>query len=342
MSERPDTSGPQFRADRPVEQDGVRTTIVGGRPPGSGQSVGPIPRGIEVLVKKASVDPAFRQVLLEERAGAADRIGLELAPAEVMMLRAVPAAQLEAIIARTHVPQEHRRAFLGQVAAAMLAALGVGATAAEASFGLGGGGGIRIERPPTSRGVQPDRPEPGPQPGLLDERPPEKPLTVAERVFKILWDMFPGAGKPQNQPAQGPGDGGYLGRKELPPRPIGQRPEAAPHAQPGDKPQPPEPPVAPIPPGTRLIEDLGAKPKDLVALRKRLESEFGIRFPYGSFGRLKTVGQLVEYVETAVRRKEDAQKRRKPSSQRVPNRPQPQSHGIRPDHPPAAGGVRPN
>ena len=125
MSKRPDTSGPQFRADRPVEQEAVRTTIVGGRPPGSGQAVGPIPRGIEVLVKKASVDPAFRQILLERRAQAAEQIGLELDPAEVMMLRAVPAAQLETIIARTRVPTEHRRAFLGKAAAAMLAAIGV-------------------------------------------------------------------------------------------------------------------------------------------------------------------------------------------------------------------------
>ena len=32
---------------RPVEQEAVRTTIVGGRPPGSGKSVGAIPRGID-------------------------------------------------------------------------------------------------------------------------------------------------------------------------------------------------------------------------------------------------------------------------------------------------------
>jgi hypothetical protein len=40
---------PQFRADRPREQEAVRMTIVGGRPSGSGQPVGDIPRGIEVL-----------------------------------------------------------------------------------------------------------------------------------------------------------------------------------------------------------------------------------------------------------------------------------------------------
>ena len=49
------------------------------------------------------------------------------------MLAVVPAPQLEAIIARTSVPREHRRAFLGQAAAAMLATLGAvrSATAVE-------------------------------------------------------------------------------------------------------------------------------------------------------------------------------------------------------------------
>ncbi len=124
MSEETRSSKKQFDSDRPEEQDAVRTTIVGGRPTGSGQRVGPIPRGVEVLVKKAAVDAEFREVLLERRAAAAGEIGLELDPTEALMLAAVPADQLRAIIQRTTVPQEHRRAFLGQAAAAMLAAVG--------------------------------------------------------------------------------------------------------------------------------------------------------------------------------------------------------------------------
>jgi len=112
--------------ERPVEQPAVRTTIVGGRPPGAGKGVGEIPRGIEVLVKKASVDAGFRKVLLEKRAEAAREIALELDPAEVMMLNAVPAAQLEGIIARTTVSPGKKLAFLGRAAAVMLAALGTG------------------------------------------------------------------------------------------------------------------------------------------------------------------------------------------------------------------------
>jgi acyl carrier protein len=95
-----------------------------------------IPQGIEVLVKKAAVDPAFKAELLHHRAAAAKQIGLELNAAEMAMLGAVPTAQLEAIIAGTTVPLEHRRAFLGQAAAAMLAALGIvgSAKAAEPPF----------------------------------------------------------------------------------------------------------------------------------------------------------------------------------------------------------------
>jgi len=83
-----------------------------------------IPRGIEVLVKKAAVDPAFKDILFEKRAGAADAIGLFLTPAEEGMLAAVPLAHLEGIIAHTRVAPKLRPAFLGYAAGAMLAALG--------------------------------------------------------------------------------------------------------------------------------------------------------------------------------------------------------------------------
>jgi len=155
MSERQKPSGAQFRADRPAEQEAVRTTIVGGRPPGSGQGLGPIPRGIEVLVKKASVDPEFKALLFEKRAEAAEQIGLELDAAEVMMLRAVPDEQLEAIIDRTDVPGQHRRAFLGTAATAMLAALGVITGGCEMESPSKG---VRPDYPPTE-GIRPDRPE---------------------------------------------------------------------------------------------------------------------------------------------------------------------------------------
>ncbi|MBM4037379.1 MAG: hypothetical protein FJ290_02595 [Planctomycetes bacterium] len=126
-----------------------------------------IPRGIEVLVKKASVDPAFRALLLERRAGAAGEIGLALAPAEAAMLGAIPAAQLEAIIARTTVDPMSRAAFLGKAAALMLAALGSGAGCIPfMSMGIRANRfrplpeppKSETEPPPVSNGIRPDRP----------------------------------------------------------------------------------------------------------------------------------------------------------------------------------------
>jgi hypothetical protein len=114
-----------------------------------------VPQGLEVLIKKAAVDPEFKEVLLAERSAAAGRISLVLEPAEAAMLAAAPVAQLEAIIARTVVPQEHRRVFLGQAAAAMLA------TVAIMSDGCN-----RPKVPPAkTTGIRPDFPKPKPEQG---------------------------------------------------------------------------------------------------------------------------------------------------------------------------------
>ena len=169
--------------ERPEEQQAVNTTIVGGRPPGCGKPVGEIPRGIEVLVKKAAVDPAFRTLLLEQRSAAADEIGLTLAPAEAVMLDAVTQPQLDGIIANTVVPPKQRPAFMGRAAAAMLIALG--ATVMSGCDGLAPTKGIAPDRPeppeqtqpvepaePASKGIRPDRPKSEPQP---KPQPPELP-----------------------------------------------------------------------------------------------------------------------------------------------------------------------
>ncbi len=141
---------------RPQEQEAIRTTIVGGRPPGCGKAVGGVPRGIEVLVKKAAVDPEFRSLLLAERGQAARSIGLELSAAESMMLSAVPAAQLRSIIGATTVPQAYMPAFLGKVAAVMLAALGV--VQAGCDDNKGQPAGIRPEDMPKDNPATASRP----------------------------------------------------------------------------------------------------------------------------------------------------------------------------------------
>ncbi len=94
-----------------------------------------IPRGIEILVKKASVDAEFKGTLLAERSYSAYRIGLQLNPAETAMLDAIPEAQLEAIIAGTKVTPKARAAFTGYAATAMLAALVGGSVGSAAGNG---------------------------------------------------------------------------------------------------------------------------------------------------------------------------------------------------------------
>lgn len=115
--------------------------------------LGEIPRGIEVLVKKASVDPEFRRALIEKRAEAANEIGLTLDPAEAMMLGNVPQQQLEAIIGRTKVGSRIRPAFLGRAAGVMLAALGIGAVTSEGCATMG----VRPDRLPPRAPAEPEK-----------------------------------------------------------------------------------------------------------------------------------------------------------------------------------------
>jgi len=98
-----------------------------------------VPRGIEVLIKKAAVDSEFRAVLLAEREAAASRIGLKLTPAEATLLHAIPRVQLDVTISRTRVAPRTRNAFLGYTAAVMLAALGATAPLAVGFTGSCGG-----------------------------------------------------------------------------------------------------------------------------------------------------------------------------------------------------------
>jgi hypothetical protein len=125
----------------------ARAADVGAKPRGGEVVPGHIPRGLEVLIKKAAVDPAFKKMLLEKRAGAAEAIALKLEAAEAAMLEAVPGAQLKAIVANTKVNPSLRPAFLGYAGSVMLAALGT-ATAC---------GGADVS-PDVTRGIEPDIP----------------------------------------------------------------------------------------------------------------------------------------------------------------------------------------
>lgn len=134
------------------EKEAVPNTIMRSWPPGNGPNSVAVPRGIEVLIKKAAVDREFRERLIEQRGGPAADIGLELDPAENAMLSVIPGEQLAQIIGQTTVPLEQRRVFLGRIAAAMLAVLGAGLAGCQRTRG------VQPDHPATE-GIRPDRPE---------------------------------------------------------------------------------------------------------------------------------------------------------------------------------------
>jgi hypothetical protein len=126
------------------------------------------PRGIEVMIKKAAVDVAFREILLERRSEAAREIGLTLLASEVAMLNATPRSQLETIIASTRVEPRLRPALLGRAAAVMLVALGVGLAGCDDR-----------RRPEPTKGISPDRPLRPPATAPGEKAVPASPVADA-------------------------------------------------------------------------------------------------------------------------------------------------------------------
>jgi hypothetical protein len=115
--------GLERRIEMKEEKPPVTATVVGGSLPGGAAQIGSIPRGIEVLVKKAAVDPSFKARLIEKRSAVAGEIELVLTAAEKQMLDTIPAAHLESIIANTKVNSKLIPILLTGTAAAILAAL---------------------------------------------------------------------------------------------------------------------------------------------------------------------------------------------------------------------------
>jgi len=110
---------------------GSRSTTVGGRAGGHGR-LKDFPRGIEVLLKKATVDPGFRELLLRDPFAAADSIELSLQDSERRILVNTPKAVLAAMIRNTFVPRQHAASFLRQKAPALLLLLVASTVALDA------------------------------------------------------------------------------------------------------------------------------------------------------------------------------------------------------------------
>jgi acyl carrier protein len=299
-----------------------------------------IPRGVEVLVKKAAVDPEFRTLLLTARAEAAREIGLVLDPAEQAMLRAVGQSQLEAIIARTTVPQEHRRTFLGKAAAAMLAAIGaMDPQLVSAGFGTGKKGSIgsfghMADQPPATKGF------------LVDEKPVQdeviavvaKQLGLAEKDVSTNTLLV----RDPQADAKQPDDIRFALEKRLQigipaevfqgVRTVGDavaniktvqwverqvREVVARHLRIG---------VDTVSRKTFLVDDLKMNSLQRRQVRSKLVQSFDVSIPFEGFDNAKTLGDVADLVVKAVYAKAQAD---------------PVVRGIRPDRIPITKGTRP-
>ena len=94
-------------------------TIVGGRS-ATYQSPDGFPRGIEILLKKAKVDPEFRDFLLQDPVAAAQGIGLDISDNEKRILENTPRDTIGKMVETTFVPKQHVSTFLNAKTAAML------------------------------------------------------------------------------------------------------------------------------------------------------------------------------------------------------------------------------
>ena len=76
----------------------VKTTIVGGQPPGNTRPLQEIPIGIEQLLAMAAVDDEFASVLLENRQAAIDSSGVDLTQTEKQILSVIDKPALRQMI----------------------------------------------------------------------------------------------------------------------------------------------------------------------------------------------------------------------------------------------------
>ena len=193
------------QGDRRTKQ-AVKTTIVGGQPPGNDRSLPPIPVGIEDLIGMAAVNGEFATALYEDRAAAITAGGVELTATERGILAAIDDAMLAQMVANVErgVPNRERRWFLHRSAAALLVLAGGGAVAsacsdpqskpqppkspapADAAAAPPDAQPVPKDGPPPpppdavrpepmpTRGISPDRPKPDVKPtGINPDRPPQ-------------------------------------------------------------------------------------------------------------------------------------------------------------------------
>jgi hypothetical protein len=231
------------------EKRAVKTTIVGGQPPGNDRPLASVPVGIEELLLMAAVDPAFRDALLDDRDRAVSASGVSLRPTERAILAAVDATTLQRMISNvgTTIPEHDRRTFIGRSAAALLALVGGGTLLA--TTGCPETKGARPDRPSKVTGIRPQR-DPQPQPAPVVDVPPERDPAQRREQLQGETGARPDRPPPKEQP-----DAGLKKPVERPKPTRGIRP---------DRPNPtPAPPMGHAPDRPKKRSDSGRPDEEL-------------------------------------------------------------------------------
>jgi hypothetical protein len=134
-------------------------------PKRSERALPPVPRGLQDIIVLAAADSTFHEALIDDPDAALAARRIRISAHEYAILRAVPRAQLDALVRNVADPAMRRRRFLAQSAASATALIGAG-TLLSAT-----GGCDRILRRETAKdgGASPDLPPPPPPPPPLCE-----------------------------------------------------------------------------------------------------------------------------------------------------------------------------
>lgn len=234
--DRQDKSILPLSGEKSKKKKAVKTTIVGGQPPGNERDMQTIPTGIEELLAMAAVDDKFAAALIENREKAIASSGVQLTPTEKSVVVATSDEALRQMIGNieNRIPARERRTFLKKSAAALLALVGGGIVASA---------GLACNKEETVKGIRPDVPDqPGPQPACEGIRPdrPEKPEDNGSNTGSgsDYDDTRPTRGVRPDRPPQIPDNGADTTpppatkgirpdrpRKIEPPAPTGIRPD---------------------------------------------------------------------------------------------------------------------
>ena len=98
----------------------VSHTIVGGRAVRRKRVRINVPIGIEKILYRAAVNPAFKAALLADRAGTLEAHAVKLSSSESAILRSIPDATIELMIGNINPEKQGKRKFMKAVAAAAI------------------------------------------------------------------------------------------------------------------------------------------------------------------------------------------------------------------------------